>query len=283
MKSQQLPRTCRLAGRSSMETMAAFLLALSFSVCGGSQAQGGGAKAVQIQRLGLHFDAGVHSFREDLLVPLGFNGPGISLGGVYSRQNGIRYFNVRLKLGFAYLKNRYSHEAGLAALELRPSLLWKVSHSDRNGEFWGGVCVPLQINSDLGLHSWDDSHLYWLTAYSLGLAAEWQKSITPKSLAVVRMETPLIGWVSRPPSYRYDKQDALTRFSFHFTEPNRSLHFETLDTYRALFMQILLKHEYPRSLLGLGLEFQYHYCNRPKNIYILNTSMIASYQWRIGR
>jgi hypothetical protein len=283
MKLHELRKDFYLSIRTLLKAGADFLLALSFLVCGASQAQDEGAKPASIRYLGFHFDAGLHSFREDLLVPLGFNGPGASLGGIYTRQKDNTYFNIRLKLGLAYLKNRYSHEAGLATLELRPTWLWKLGHRDGTGGFWGGICVPLQINSDLGLHSWDDSHLYWLTTYSIGPAVEWWKSVSQKSTAVVRLETPLIGWVSRPPTYRYNKQDALNHFTFQFSEPNRALHFETVDAYRAVFIQILLRHELRRSLFSYGLEFQYNYCNIPKNVYILNTSMTVSYQWRIGR
>jgi hypothetical protein len=283
MKFHWLRKDRNLSIRTLLKAKVEFLLALSLLACGESQAQDTGATATPVRLLGFHFDAGLHSFREDILVPLGFNGPGLSIGGIYTRQNGNAFFNIRLRLGVAYLKNRFSHEAGLATLELRPALLWKLDHRGGIGGFWGGICVPLQINSDLGLHSWDDSHLYWLTTYSIGPAGEWRKSLSQKNTAVVRMETPLIGWISRPPSYRFNKQDALTRFSFHFSEPNRALHFETVDTYRAVFLQISLKHELRRSLLSYGLEFQYNYCNVPKKVYILNTSMILSYQWRIGR
>jgi hypothetical protein len=280
---EKLFKVWYFSGWTLLKARSVLLLALSFIICGVSLAQDEGIKATLNQHLGLHFDTGIHSFREDLLVPLGFNGPGVSLGGVYNRQKDNKLFTICLKLSAGYLKNRYSHEAGLATLELRPSWLWRVNQNKRFGDFWAGICVPLQMNSDLGLHSWDDAHLYWLTAYSFGLAMEWQKSISQKNIAILRMETPLMGWVSRPPSYRYLKQERLTHFSYQFSELNRSLLFETLDTYRALYIQMQLVHELPSSLLSYGIEFQYNYCNRPQNIYILNTSMFISYQWRIGQ
>jgi hypothetical protein len=274
---------CHLARRICRILKAAFFIAFSFSMYADAQALDEGPIVTLIQYLGFHLDAGTRSYREDLLVPLAFNGPGISLGGIYTRQKDKSVFNIRMKFGIGYLKNRFSHEAGLITLELRPSWICRLSQNERYGDFWGGICIPLQIKTDLGLQSWDDSHLYWLTTYSFGLAMEWRKSVSLKSQAVIRMETPLIGWVSRPPLYRYNKQDALNHFSFHCSEPNRSLHFETVDTYRALFLQILLRHELRRSLLNLGIEFQYDYCNRPANVYILNTLIAVSYQWRIGR
>jgi hypothetical protein len=139
----------------------------------------------------------------------------------------------------------------------------------------------MQMNN-LFIFSWDEAHLYWLTAYNLALATEWQKKISQQFKASVRMEIPILGRISRPPIYRYNKQDALNHVSFHLTEPNKGLHFETLDDYRALFFQLLFKKEMRHSLLNLGLEFQYNYCRKPQKIWGLNTTVLFFYQWRIG-
>lgn len=231
--------------------------------------------------LGLYCNTGIYSYREDLLVPLGFHGPGFSLGGIYTHRSDISSINVRLKLGMGLLENRYSHNAWAAIMEIRTSWITKLADYQRYGEFWGGFSVPLQMNN-LFFESWDESHLYWLTAHSLAVAAEWKKQISPKYDAVFRMEFPLFGWVSRPPTYRYNKQDALTHIGFHFTEPNKLLHFETIDDYRSLFIQMLFKRETPQSILNLGLEFQHIYFREPEIIRGFNTSISISYQWRIG-
>ncbi len=259
----------------------AAIFAALFLTYGVSQAQETGKRASKMQYLGFHFSSGINSYREDLLVPLGFHGPGISLGGNYTHRTEKNSINLCLKFNMGYMKNRYSHEAVRLALELRPSWIRKLVNHQKYGEFWGGICIPMQIN-DLFIFSWDEAHLYWLTSYSLAIATEWQKKILQKFNAVARMEIPLFGWVSRPPTYRYNKQDALNHVSFHFTEPNKSLHFETLNDYRALFFQLLFKREMRRSLLNFGLEFQYNYCRKPQKIWGLNTSIIFSYQWRIG-
>jgi len=231
--------------------------------------------------LGLYFSTGIYSYREDLLVPLGFHGPGLSLGGIYTSRSENSSIDIRFKLGMGYLKNRYSHEAWAAIMEIRPSWIKKFASYQRYGEFWGGISVPLQMNN-LFLESWDEAHLYWLTAHSLAIAAEWNKKISEKYNSAIRMEVPLFGWVSRPPAYRYNKQDALNHISFHLSEPNKSLHFETIDDYRSLFIQMLFKRETHNSILSLGLEFQYNYCRKPEEIQGLNTSILISYQWRIG-
>jgi len=233
------------------------------------------------QHIGVQLGGGIASYREDLLVPLGFDGPGFSLGGVYDRRTEKNLIQIHLKVGFGHLKNRYSHEAWVLAFEMRPSWVRKLAEHCRYGQFRGGVSIPLQMNN-LFLESWDDSHLYWLTAHSLAAALQWEKKVSRKDRAVVRMEVPFLSLVSRPPAYRYNKQDALNHWTFHFSEPNRSLHLETPDKYRALFIQMLFRRQVRQSLLSLGLEFQYAYCRKPEKIWGLNTSIVVSYQWRIG-
>jgi hypothetical protein len=233
------------------------------------------------QHLGIHFAGGLASYREDLIVPLGFNGPGLSLGSTYTRQGEEGLIRALFSFSAGYLKNRYSHEAYVIRFELHPSWVRKLTQHYRFGDLWGGVSLPIQMNN-LFLESWDDAHLYWLTTYSLAPAIEWQKQISQRDKAVVRMEVPLVGLVSRPPAYRHNKQDALSHWTYHFTEPHRSLHLETPETYRGLFVRIGLTHEMGHSLLNLGWEFQYHYCRRPQDIRAMNTSITISYQWRIG-
>jgi hypothetical protein len=233
-----------------------------------------------IQHLGFRFAGRIASYREDLVVPLGFHGPCLSLGPVYTRQAEKDLTHIRIDFSAGYLKNRYSHEAYVVRMELHASWVRNLTEHDKFGDLWGGVSLPVQMNN-LFLESWDDAHLYWLTTYSLAPAVEWHKKISQKDRAIVRMETPVISLVSRPPAYRHNKQDALTHWTYHFTGPNRALHLEGPGTYRGILLRILLMREMKYSLVSLGCEFQYHYCSEPQPIRAMNTSITLSYQWRI--
>ncbi len=263
-----------------MRAWAVFILALVFT-CDMSRAQAQEKSTTRMKHLGFLFSGGIASYREDLLVPLSFDGAALVLGGMYTRQTEKNLLHIRLRFGTGFLQNRYSHQAYAAGLEIRATWLRKLGRHHRFGELYGGLCLPLQMNN-LFFESWDDAHLYWLTAHGLGAALEWRKKISRKFNPVVRLEIPLLSFVSRPPSYRYRKQEALTHLTYHFSEPNRALHLETPDTYRALFMQMLFRREMRRALLNLGLEFQYNYCRRPQKAWGLNTAIFLSYQWRIG-
>ncbi len=234
------------------------------------------------KHLGVYVSTGIASYREDLIVPLGFHGPALSLGGVYTQQNENNLFHIRLRIGLGHLENRYSHEAWVLMQDIRLSWVRNLTEHPKYGKFWAGGAIPFQMNN-LFFESWDDAHLYWLTAHSLAGVFLWQKRIAPKKDVSIRIEFPFFSWISRPPAYRYAKQEPLDHFTYHFTEPNKSLHFETIDTYRNIFIQVLLTREVRCSLLHVGLEFQSHYYRKPKKILGLNTFLVLSYQWRVGR
>jgi hypothetical protein len=236
---------------------------------------------IKSNHLGINVNGGLASYREDMVVPLGFHGIGFSLGVVYSRQTGKSFLNARLRFGVGYMQNRYDHEAFIVAQELRWSWLRKITIPERYGEFGVGICLPLQMNNLLW-SSWDDAHLYWLTAYGMGPAFQWQKKVTSNTQVLVRMEIPIANLVSRPPKVRYRKQEPMDNLAYQYSEPNKSLHFETLNAYQALFFQALLRKELKRSLLNLGIEFQYNHFSKPEDIWGLNTLLSFSYQWRIG-
>ena len=259
--------------------LSALLLILALTY-GTSLAQESDRVTSSIQHLGICVAGGPASYREDLVVPLGFGGPSLSLGPVYTRQAERSLIHIRLGLPVGYLKNRYDHEAYVLRLELHPSWVTRLTQHNRFGSLWGGLALPMQMNN-LFLESWDDAHLYWLTTYSLAPAIEWQKEISERNKAVVRIEVPVISLVSRPPAYRRTKQEALNHWTYHFTQPNRALHFETPDTYRGLVVRMRFTRKMGRSLLGLGCEFQYNHCTRPRDIRAMNTLITVSYQWRI--
>jgi hypothetical protein len=249
--------------------------------CGSPRAQRAESSAAHTQYLGVYLGGGGASVRDDLLVPLAFNGPSIAFGGIYSRRSERNRFDVRLGLGAGYLKNRFSHDSVWGRLALRSAWTKPLIRHPKYGEFWGGACLPITIDYEID-HSWDDAHLYWLTSYAAGVALDWKKDLSRRNRATIHLEAPVIGFVSRPPEYRYNKQDAKNHWTFYFTGPNRALQFETLDSYRALFVQSLFERAMGRSLLALGFQFTYDYARDPKEIRVMDSALLLSYLWRIG-
>jgi hypothetical protein len=251
-----------------------------YSFCFDFQSQDTTKTGYPVNTLGISINPALSSYREDLLVPVSFDGPSIMLGAVFTRWQEHDYYKIHFRFGFGYLQNRFSHESAVIKLDLISSWLKKIKRYQRYGEIWAGIQLPIQMN-DLYLFSWDDAHLYWLTVYSLGPAIGWKKELSAKYDIFIRFHFPVFNLVSRPPAYRYNNQDALNHIGFHFSEPHKALHFESLEDYRSFTLQIDLIKNKKVTGWNFGLEFQYDYFRKPKPISSIHTSLLASYAWGI--
>lgn len=231
--------------------------------------------------IGLTTGGGIASYREDLLVPISFDGPGFIIGGYYSAQSERSQLNIRLKFGIAMLKNRFSHKAYAATLELRPTWMRKVHGHVQTDQLWVGLAFPMQMNN-LFMDSWDDAHLYWLTTHSFAFAAEYRIADSRLGCPEVRFELPVLGFVSRPPAYRYQKQEAVSHLGYHFTEPNGAFDFEGLWEFQAPQLQIMMRRGSMNSHMRFGLEFELNHCREPEPMWGVTTILIFSYQWKVG-
>jgi len=93
----------------------------------------GETQPVKFKHLGIAINCGLASFREDLVVPLGFDGIGISLAIISSRQTEKNSFNTRVQFGLGYMQNRYDHEALVVVQEIRLSWVKKFTVTERYG------------------------------------------------------------------------------------------------------------------------------------------------------
>jgi len=230
---------------------------------------------------GVMLGGGIGSYREDLVVPISFDGPVFSLGSRYTVRTPNSTFDIRLLASLALLENRFSHEAYVAALELRPAWTRMVWGNENGRQIRCGIALPLQMRN-LFMDTWDDAHLYWLTTHSLAVVGEYHTVLPRLGYSVIRLDLPLIGFVSRPPEYRYQQQEPLTHFTYHFSAPNGSFDFKTLWGFQSPLLQVMISRGSKGALLNLGLELTMGHCSVPEDIWVLNTRLLFSYQWRIG-
>ncbi|UCD37573.1 MAG: hypothetical protein JSW54_12205 [Fidelibacterota bacterium] len=222
------------------------------------------------------------SLREDLLVPLGFHGPGLSVGVRYSLDAGQLRFNLPLRLKLDYVRNRYSHDGVALSLDLMPSLTVEFFKSPDLGHFGAGLCFPLEMNN-IFLFSWDDAHLYWLSTQSLGIAFDWRKKLRADREAYVQIQLPFSARVSRPPVYRHTKQEALDDLAFHFSKTHENIKWYGPDDYHSVFIRFQLTKANQNGLTMLGMEFEYDCFDLPKKVYTMDTAILLSKQWRLAR
>ncbi|UCD63968.1 MAG: hypothetical protein JSW34_00645 [Candidatus Zixiibacteriota bacterium] len=231
--------------------------------------------------IGPVLSTGIGSHREDLVVPISFDGPVFSLGAGYTVRTVRSCLRLRLLASAALLENRFSHEAYAVALELRPSWTKLVWSGPLDRQFWCGIALPLQMRN-LFMDTWDDAHLYWLTTHSLAAVGEYHTRLPYLGYSVVRLDLPIMGLVSRPPDSRYQQQEPLNHVSYHFSAPNSSFAFKSIWGYQSPLLQILIRRGSKGALMNLGLEFTLDHCPAPQDTWILNTRLLFSYQWKIG-
>jgi hypothetical protein len=231
--------------------------------------------------LTLQWDVGLASFREDLLVPLTFSGIGTHIGGGYELRGQRHGFEADLSLGAAYAWNRFEHPA----LQLNHTLGLGYVHALERHEacsWWLGAGLRNETLLHL-IESWDDAHGYWIASWALGPIVHHERQLWSRGWLEARAEVGLFGLVSRPPEYRFNKQDALTHVDFHF---NRS--FDSPDWFSPLDVQLLRLSALVRFRgatklhgqgFGLGVDFRFARAVDPLPAAAMYSGLRLAYGW----
>jgi len=196
--------------------------------------------------------------REDLVVPLTFSGPGVRLLAAYRGWVGPGLLSARGDLGLAFLFNRFGHIA--ATLDYNAEVAWTTRVL--RGVGWHlslGPAIALDSRVNY-LYSWDDAHGYWLGTEWLGPMVRHTRRVSDRWRLEAGTSLALVGFEGRPPSYRYNKQDALTHVDYFFTQPQRSERFVTLADLQVLRIDVAFRHAAygapdPSSEIGRGWAF----------------------------
>lgn len=180
------------------------------------------AAAARERAVDLSAGVQVESVRDDLLVPLAFTGPGVSLSAGLRLPLGPGTLLTRLGFGFAVVFDRLGFFGG--ALRYGVDATW---------------LAPVGANVDLGLtlaldtrvnyfYRWDDAHSYWLGTQWLGPAARVHRPLGAMQLSVLA-QVAAIGFEGRPPALRFVKQEGVDRFAYYFSTPHLDERFVSID------------------------------------------------------
>lgn len=204
--------------------------------------------------LGLRGDA----VREDLVVPLTFSGPGGRLMLGYRGAVGPGMLAVRADMGLAFLFNRYGHSA--ATLDYGVEASW--SARVLRGHAWHVSIGPVvAVDNRVSYeYSWDDAHGYWLGTQWLGPAARFASRLSDAWRIESAASFAVLGFESRPPSYRYNKQDGMNHLGYYFDRPTSNESFVSLADLQILRIDAAVRHaafvESPAaSEIGRGWSF----------------------------
>ena len=213
--------------------------------------------------------------RDDIVVPLRFSGPGLSLLLFYERRGLVHQHEVHARLGLALLRDRYGFSGAL----LSSSVGYRYLHSLSNNTFGGKIFLGGKLNWSLNdefFYDWDEEHLYWLTAIELGPALRYSRSIKNQRQIHVTLCFPIVAMISRPPLYRYYKTDDLTKVGFLLSGPHEDLHLVSFDKYQAA--EISFAYEMRRMTLTYTGSFKH--AAEPESITLFTNSIDITWRFK---
>jgi hypothetical protein len=218
------------------------------------------------RRQGIAFglSAGHDQARDDLLVPMRWAGLGLGIRFEWDRTGTRSWHDASLHLPVSLYLNRFDHKALGLGLELAYAWVHGVAQTGGRGRLALGGHARLDLHDGF-YGSWDEEHGYWFTAWALGPRVAWAGPPGPKWQLGAVVDVPLVAAVSRPPRYRLNKTDPLTKLSFHLLDTNRDLHLAGPPDYIALHAGVRLTR--PRaSGLALGFDFDLATCDTPERV-----------------
>jgi len=164
------------------------------------------SQKLRISLSGLHYQV-----KDELIVPIRWDGVGGSLGFSYLTSTKDMDQEIEFLLPVSFLTNRYDHNAYAWEVFLGYIRLYRIDPS-----FWGGTLYlggQIRWNANCEFYAdWDDSHLYWLNLYDLSPALKWSKDYDLKNRLSVTIQIPLLALISRPPENQYFDQAHLINF-----------------------------------------------------------------------
>lgn len=175
--------------------------------------------------------------RDDIVVPLRFSGPGISLLLSYKRHGAVHQHEVNGRLGLAYLRDRYGFSGAMLSSSVSYQYLYGRSDNSRGAKIFPGGQLRWSLNDEF-FFDWDEEHLYWLTTIDLGPVLRYSRTIKNDRKFHATLYLPVVTAISRPPLYYYYKTDNLTQLGFWFNKPHEDLHFAFFDTYQAVELSL---------------------------------------------
>lgn len=190
------------------------------------------------------------SARDDLLVPLASTGSGLSLLGRYRLGIDSERVEAELALGAAVMFDRFDN----AALQLPYSFALAYAHVvQRSPVTMTQLGATLRWQTDLSyFEAWDDAHGYWLSMIALGPHVRHAYGFARAMTLETGAELALFGLASRPPSYRWNKQDALPRAEYYVDRIGDGEPFWLWDVQAVRIEALLRARDAAASTYGTG-------------------------------
>ena len=175
------------------------LMVILFMICCASFSQ---ERADTHRKLsGFHFGISYMNLKDEVLNNVIHKGNGI-LGAIYlERSDNMSVKRLDLELGSGFLMSNFESEASsyLFSGSAGFRYLRNLSYADPGFKFYLGGKVKIGTAIEY-FDNWDESHFYWITAYSIGADFRLDYSFGDKSKIQIEGDLPLFSLVSRPPA-----------------------------------------------------------------------------------
>jgi hypothetical protein len=188
-----------------------------------------------------------HQVKEKILNNIRHQGLFPSLGFYCERTRDASKQKSELNLNFNLLKSRYDPES--ASIVINPSISYRHARMIKNITpdirlYLGGIAG---FSSHSAYYAnWDDSHIYWLSAYSLGLDCIFIYQKSNKSSLLLEINTPFIALVSRPPE-RFLYKVLNPEFSWLIAEFHDNMRLTSIHQHLALNIDLAYKFRYSKK------------------------------------
>ena len=209
---------------------------------------------------GLSVGLAEYQVKEKVLNNIRHQGLFPSLGFSYEKIREVSQQKFELNLNFNLLKSRYDPEA--ASIVINPSISYRYARMVKNITpdihlFLGGIAG---FNSYSAYHlNWDDSHIYWLTAYDLGVDCIFIYQRPNKHSFMLEINMPVVALVSRPPE-RFLYKVLNPKFSWLISEFHDNMRLTSIHQHFAIDMNLAYKFRYSKKF-EQRLFWQFSYLN----------------------
>lgn len=187
--------------------------------------------------LGGHFQ--YEQLRDETLNPLRFHGPGLALDMRLTRKALSNEHHVAFDLPIGLVLDRYGFWGVSLKYGINGLGLWRVNPQLSLG-YYGGMNVRYHYYPE-----WDDSHVYWLTDYSVGPALNFRPPESPAFDFI--FHTNLVSLLSRNPQHPRSKLDNIVTVSGFFSTPQQDLRWQSFRDFQSGAIRLRYKSDHGGS------------------------------------
>lgn len=202
---------------------------------------------------GIKIGLNEYQVQEKVLSNIRHRGILASLGFSYSSLDNISLSEFRFNIIFNGLKSRYETE--IASFAANPSINYR--YLKRINDFHDKIYMYVGGIAGWNLHmdfydKWDESHVYWLNSYYIGISDRLSYLLTDNSRLNLDINIPVLAFISRPPE-RFLYKELDLKFSWFINSFHENLTFTSINQH--FEVNLILEYKLENSKMFLNNFF----------------------------